>query len=1220
MTDDSEPAFRALAIGFYGAPNVGDEALLDVLLRRVTELGGELVIASIDPAGSARMHGVEAVEFSNLGEVCRALIHCDVMIMGGGGIFQDHHPFNLDALYLPYANDISGYARPMLMARQLGVPVIIWGHGVGPLTAAGPRALVRELFEGAAAVSVRDQKSLALLREIGVGREISVGADPGWLFSRYHAVPKRPTSGRAGKTLAVVVREWGKGSWKKQITDALQKVLTPEWRIQWIAFQANTDRSGALSDLPLVDELRGKLGLRPDDEVLTPATPVEAWTLLAEADAVFSMRLHASVLALLAGKPICGLEYDEKLTHAHRMAEMPDVLRLKIDDPVGRYETALRALMQQEWKPEPGVLESLQRSAQVHLDILESCKGLQVRDVTFEAGSVDWLGMWLQQALREVSEVGLRSQHAHELLRYRDHQLAEQSKDVATASGEVARLNGETAGLNNEITRLNSEADGLNSEIDRLKRESARLVLEVEQGMKQIVEMREHAEVSRNALIERNKEMTEQLSSRLDSVERNLRETEILLANVRDELDHSRVYIQDKEIYIALLRQEVERLETRLAQSQLEVIEARDIWRRVRKGAAIVRRDLLRGLAAPFKLAGVWRQYGFKVAFQQIPRRMKTIGVASLQAPEVPALEVPCNVRSLRHERLLVLVDHLSDAHGWPTRGMQLAKAGERAGFRVRVAVLGGGEQLAAPPSVMQRLVVGASDWLNEVRAEHTRVLLADASPRAIELAVSASERGAEVVVDFGSLGNGLVDKPEWARIRGIASRGIHTGTAPAIDGLPLQMIEEAGDNEIFDSYKTYAAPPSFSRNRDNVLVVDISGRGRAQIDALLLARHDVAIHVAGPGALELPADVRVKRVEWSWSPEEIAPLIAHASSIVVLGGDGSEQEHGQWTQLVYAALLLERPTLVELNLSSLSSCNLHVLESGRLPEQLALQGSEDFGFVSRSTWLGHVEFMMKPTYPASVSAVVLIHNNRRIIERCVRTMLEHCGDWLHEIVVVDNQSSDGGPELVEELFGGHAKVKLVRNHENGCSSGRNLGVKHSSGKYIAFFDSDQWLTAPTCFPESVAILNMDEGVGAIGWNAGWFDATRDDLGGPISDYLPHRGMNAESLIKGYRDDIGFLGTSCMFMTRELFERIDGFDTFYDPTCFEDTDICFQVKKAGYSVAFRDLAGVRHQPHQTTGASEGSERYKRLFDRNAAYFREKWQGFPEFFVDLKSWH
>jgi GT2 family glycosyltransferase len=114
---------------------------------------------------------------------------------------------------------------------------------------------------------------------------------------------------------------------------------------------------------------------------------------------------------------------------------------------------------------------------------------------------------------------------------------------------------------------------------------------------------------------------------------------------------------------------------------------------------------------------------------------------------------------------------------------------------------------------------------------------------------------------------------------------------------------------------------------------------------------------------------------------------------------------------------------------------------------------------------------------------------------------------------------------------------------------------------------------------------------------------------------VPDRGMNAEALLHGYRDDIGFLGTSGMFIKRALFEKIEGFDTFYDPTCFEDTDICFQIKKAGFAVAFRDLAGIRHQPHQTTGASAASERYTRLFNRNADYFRKKWMDYPDFFID-----
>jgi len=78
------PTFRALAIGFYGAPNVGDEVLLDILVHRVHELGGELVVASIDPVMTRRMHAVESIQFANIGDVGRAPLLCEVLIMGGG--------------------------------------------------------------------------------------------------------------------------------------------------------------------------------------------------------------------------------------------------------------------------------------------------------------------------------------------------------------------------------------------------------------------------------------------------------------------------------------------------------------------------------------------------------------------------------------------------------------------------------------------------------------------------------------------------------------------------------------------------------------------------------------------------------------------------------------------------------------------------------------------------------------------------------------------------------------------------------------------------------------------------------------------------------------------------------------------------------------------------------------------------------------------------------
>lgn len=1208
MSSNSSPVFRALAVGFYGAPNVGDEVLLDVLIRGIAQIGGEVVVASIDPSNTRRMHGVDSVQFSNLGEICHALLHCDVLIMGGGGIFQDHHPFNLEALYLPYANDIGSYARPMLLARQLGVPVIVWGHGVGPLRQAGPRALVRDLFEHARAVSVRDADSLRLLKDIGVNREVMVAADPGWLFSAYHSVPEPiPSSMR---TLAVVVREWEKGNWKEPLLKALDVALPSGWRIQWIAFQSHTEGSGATSDLPLVEGLSQQV-MRSGDEVVAPSGPEEAWEYLASADAVFSMRLHASILALLARRPTCGLEYDDKLSKAHAMARMPDECRLAIGDGQERYEAAIRLVTSGAWQPDRHVIEDLQVSARAHLLLLDNCLDLPRREATFDAGRVDWLSVWLQEALREAKEQKISSQRAHELLDFRDVQLSESTRLLEQATQAGAEAKGSLAERDRRLASLGRNLEELQWKLEKTE-------ADLRESHVRMAAIRAGAEASRSELIERNRGMMDQMEARLGVLEQRLQEAEVALANTRDELDQKRAYIDDKEVYIAMLRAQVDDVQAKLEESRQETAEARDLWRRIRLGAQIARRDLLRALAAPFTLIGVWRQHGYKVALQQIPRRMKTIGVA-LVGPE-PSSVSPHSlfIRPLRRERLLVIAAEAFDADGWPTRPMQLAQAAERAGFHVHICILVGqmtpNEHAAG---LHNRLSVDPAGWLNEVRAEECRVLLSASSLRAIELATSAKERGAEIIVDFAMLGEEPTLQAQWPSIRAIVSRGIHAEKAPPVD-LPLLLVEDGGDNDAFDAYRSYAYPSSYSRNRANILVIDLEEKASGKLAEMAQLRHDALFHVLGSHVEGLGDVPRVRAVSGSLSPAELAPLMAHADCVVLLGA--GRRDEARRLQIAIAALLLEKPTLVEAELPRLSSANLHVMTPDLLASQLALAGVEDHSFVSSHTWLARVESLMAPAYPESISVVVLIHNNRRIIERCVQTILDHAGAWLEEIVVVDNQSSDGGAELVEDVFGGNVKVKLVRNGENGCSSGRNLGVKNSSGKYIAFFDSDQWLTSPTCFPEAISILNMDEGVGAIGWNAGWFDGARDDLGGPISDYLPHRGMNAEAFRRGFRDDVGFLGTSCMFMTRELFEKIEGFDTFYDPTCFEDTDICFQIKRAGYSVAFRDLAGVRHQPHQTTGASEGSERYKRLFNRNAAYFREKWQGYPEFFVDLKSWH
>ncbi len=1083
---------------------------------------------------------------------------------------------------MPYANDIAGYARPLLAAAQLGIPSVIWGHGVGPLRRPDARMLVREIFQQAAMVSVRDPDSHALLTQVGVNRPVVVAPDPGWLFSHYHPLPTatEAQTEKSTRVLAVVVREWAKGSWKEPLVAALKAVVPADWRICWVSFQSPAAGSAVISDLPLIDELRAMVGGGHQNEVVSPPTPEAAWELLARCDAVFSMRLHASILAIQAGVPTCGLEYDDKLSQAHLMAGMPDSMRLAIGDSSERYAQALTQAISGHWLPSRETLAGLQNQAQMHLAMLADAAQLARPAVTFDSARMDWVTAWLEQSLRELDEVSQSSQRAHTLLEYRDYQIGQLQGELTQAQAVLEKLR---SGHTEEIA---VQAAAMNE------------------------------------VLESKREAMERAEQQVGDLEQRLRGAEIALANARDDLQQKGEYIADKEVYIAQLLQQTAELEAALKHSQQQTAEALDLWRRLRLGLGIVRRDLLRAFAAPFKLVSVWRRYGLKIALQQIPRRMKTVGQIQLDhvAPAQVSAAPVGQVRYLRAERLLVLASAAVDAGGWPTRALQLCLGADRAGFMARLHATSpqADADVWTADESLKRLLVDSGAWLAQVNGAATRVLLADSNASVVALAEQAHARGAEIIVDFASLPD-VQHSPLWPRIQAMASRSIHDGLAPSVPGLPTQLLAEAGDNEIFDSYRTHPKPSAYSNSRANVLVLDLGGGSDAWLNAALAARHDALFHVARlDGQSPQAEDRRIRPFAWTRSRTELAGLMAAADVVVLLGHDG--QQRDELRRLAIAGLLLERPVVVQAGGLELESPNLHQLDEGALASQLALTAVEDYRFVASNTWLGRAEVLMAPAYPASVSVVVLIYNNRRIIERCVRTILDHAGEWLHEIVVVDNNSVDGGAELVEQLFADEPKVKLVRNAENGCSSGRNLGVKHSSGKYIAFFDSDQWLTSPTCFVEAVNILELGEGVGTIGWNAGWFDATRDDLGGPISDYLPNRGMSAEAQIKGYRDDVGFLGTSCMFITRELFESMEGFDTFYDPTCFEDTDICFQVKKAGYSVAFRDLAGVRHQPHQTTGASEGSERYRKLFTRNANYFREKWKGFPEFFVDLKSWH
>ena len=108
----------------------------------------------------------------------------------------------------------------------------------------------------------------------------------------------------------------------------------------------------------------------------------------------------------------------------------------------------------------------------------------------------------------------------------------------------------------------------------------------------------------------------------------------------------------------------------------------------------------------------------------------------------------------------------------------------------------------------------------------------------------------------------------------------------------------------------------------------------------------------------------------------------------------------------------------------------------------------------------------------AAVSVVLPTYNRARTLERAIDSVLNQTFTDL-ELIVVDDGSTDGTPQTLSK-YADRSNVRLVSTPHRGCAAARNTGIRLSSGRYVAFQDSDdEW--EPRKLATAVAAL---EGTG----------------------------------------------------------------------------------------------------------------------------------------------
>jgi polysaccharide pyruvyl transferase CsaB len=172
-----ETTSRRLRIGIsgsYGGMNLGDEAILDGMLSQLrASMPADITVFSRNPSDTLGRHNIEhAVPVRSLTrkEITPEVEQLDLLVLGGGGILYDR--------------DAEVYLREVMLAHELGIPVILYAISAGPLTLPGSRRAVAEALNAAASpvITVRDRLGYRLLEDVGVTQPIHLTADPALLL------------------------------------------------------------------------------------------------------------------------------------------------------------------------------------------------------------------------------------------------------------------------------------------------------------------------------------------------------------------------------------------------------------------------------------------------------------------------------------------------------------------------------------------------------------------------------------------------------------------------------------------------------------------------------------------------------------------------------------------------------------------------------------------------------------------------------------------------------------------------------------------------------------------------------------------------------------------------------------------------------------------------------------------------------------------------------
>ncbi len=288
------------------------------------------------------------------------------------------------------------------------------------------------------------------------------------------------------------------------------------------------------------------------------------------------------------------------------------------------------------------------------------------------------------------------------------------------------------------------------------------------------------------------------------------------------------------------------------------------------------------------------------------------------------------------------------------------------------------------------------------------------------------------------------------------------------------------------------------------------------------------------------------------------------------------------------------------------SAADLQVWIDARFPEQAKARMALDPAELSPG--LDNLELEFPAAATPRVSIVVPVYNDYRVTVYCLQSVLRHSPAGEYEVILADDGSTDLTATIESRIYG----IRVVRGGNLGFLGNCNRAAEQASGDFILLLNNDTAVTSG--WLQALLDVFDDLEVGAAGPKLVFANGALQEAGGIMwrdgSAWNFGRMDDAAKPAYSYVKEVDYISGACLMLRRNLWQQLGGFDERFVPAYYEDADICFAVREAGYRVVYQPAACIFH----FEGVSNGTDLtagVKQHQVTNQQVFADKWQAVLE---------